>query len=539
MAHFSPSPYLVLHQLTCQFADGETLFGPLNLHLDRRRCALVGRNGVGKSRLLRLLAGEDCPGGGHVETHGVIASVAQHNEIATDVTVAHWLGFGDEMAALARMERGEMLADDVELLDGQWDLIERLQAAFTTAGLPALEMHQPAGALSGGERMRAALCAAFISRADFLLLDEPSNHLDRHGREWLYRQLAAWRGGMLVASHDRQLLMHMQRIVELTPDGVISYSGNYQDYSRQRERQRQAAREVLEHAAQERKRARTRLIKEHDASQRRSASTLRNVDNLNIASFERVAYKGAAKESLGTLRKQHLRQKQVLDDKVCAAQQRVEDESPVMFTLPGSAVAAGKQVLELEGVQLPFVTLPPLSWRLTGPSRVAIGGPNGCGKSTLLKVIAGQLAARAGDCRLAVSAAYLDQSLSQFDLSRSVFDHLALEDSPMVAGELRTRLAQLQLGADRLRLPLAMLSGGERLKAALACALWRRQPAQLLLLDEPTNHLDLASLQAIEAALKGYPGALLVVSHDDAFLQGLRLTHRLDWGELGWQSLTL
>lgn len=100
---------------------------------------------------------------------------------------------------------------------------------------------------------------------------------------------------------------------------------------------------------------------------------------------------------------------------------------------------------------------------------------------------------------------------------------------------LRSRLAQLQLGADKINLPLAALSGGERLKAALACVLWRRDATQLLLLDEPTNHLDLASAQAIEAALAGFPGAMLVVSHDEAFLQGLKLTHALAWRDGGWQ----
>lgn len=109
-----------------------------------------------------------------------------------------------------------------------------------------------------------------------------------------------------------------------------------------------------------------------------------------------------------------------------------------------------------------------------------------------------------------------------------------LEDTPLDEGLLRTRLAQLQLGADKVTLPLSALSGGERLKAALACVLWRREPAQLLLLDEPTNHLDLASTQAIESALAAFPGAMLVVSHDEAFLQGLKLTHSLAWRETGW-----
>lgn len=135
----------------------------------------------------------------------------------------------------------------------------------------------------------------------------------------------------------------------------------------------------------------------------------------------------------------------------------------------------------------------------------------------MLKTLLGLEQAASGDVRLSVSAAYLDQHLTQLDLSLSVMAHLSTEDTPLDEGLLRTRLAQLQLGADKVTLPLSALSGGERLKAALACVLWRREPAQLLLLDEPTNHLDLASTQAIESALAAFPGAMLVVSHDEAF----------------------
>ncbi|HFT7664696.1 TPA: ABC-F family ATP-binding cassette domain-containing protein [Serratia marcescens] len=535
MAHFAQFPYFVLHQLTCQFADGETLFGPLDLAFDRQRCGLVGRNGVGKTQLLRLIAGRDRPGNGHVESHAALAYVAQQPEIAADTTLAQLLGYGEVFAALARLEQGQPLADDIDRLEGRWDLNDRLQNAFVAAGLPAFDPLRSASSLSGGERMRAALCGALLGEADFLLLDEPTNHLDSVGRAWLYQQLDQWRGGLLIASHDRQLLARMARIVELTPGALRSYGGNYDDYRRQRDTEQQAARADLEHAREERRRTRARQQKEHDMSQRRSAQTLRVVDTLNIASFERVAYKSAAKESLGTLRKQHQDQRDSLDAAVREAYQRVEEEQPVLLALPGSEVSANKQVLVLERLQLPFVSAPPLDLRIDGPMRVALTGPNGCGKSTLLKTVLGQLTALSGHCHCPLSTAYLDQTLSQLDPNLSVMEHLGLQDSPLAEGALRTRLAQLQLGADRIALPLGSLSGGERLKAALACALWRQQPAQLLLLDEPTNHLDLASSLAIETALADFPGAMLVVSHDEDFLQALRPTHRLHRQADGWR----
>ncbi|WP_276852913.1 ABC-F family ATP-binding cassette domain-containing protein [Enterobacter oligotrophicus] len=539
MAHFAQSPSFILHQVTCQFATGDTLFGPLNLSLEPSLCALVGRNGSGKTRLLRLLAGLDEPASGHIERFGSHAWVAQQHDITPQTTLAELLGYDAIFTARKRIDSGDYQPDDLEVLDGYWDLAERLSEAFTNAKLPPFDPDKLAGELSGGERIRALLCGVFTSEADFLLLDEPTNHLDRHGRAWFYDQLSRYHGGVLVASHDRELLEQVPRILELSGSGLRSYGGNYADYHTQRDAEQQAARAALEHAATERKRTRARMQKEHDDSQRRSAKTLRTVDTLNIASFERVKYKGAAKERIGSWKKQHSEQNEALNAAVNKARERVEEDTPVMFTLPGSQVPEGKQVLVLEDLVLPHVSVPPLNWRMDGPMRVALKGPNGCGKSTLLKAILGDISSHSGTCKVSVSCAYLDQHLSRLDLSQSVMTHLNLGNTPLEEGVLRTRLAQLQLGADKAKLPLAELSGGERLKAALACVLWRAEATQLLLLDEPTNHLDLASLQAIEAALAGFPGALLVVSHDDAFLRGLRLSHELVWEETGWRCVSL
>ena len=162
-------------------------------------------------------------------------------------------------------------------------------------------------------------------------------------------------------------------------------------------------------------------------------------------------------------------------------------------------------------------------------------GPNGCGKSTLLKVLAGQWQAVAGECSVHVPSAYIDQRLGLLDNHRSIIEQLNLLGTPLTEAELRTRLALLQLDALRVIQPVAQLSGGERLKAAMAIALWRHVPAQLLLLDEPSNHLDLESVTAFEQALQGFGGAMVVVSHDAAFVQAIRPTHRLRWTPDGWR----
>ncbi|MTV55912.1 ATP-binding cassette domain-containing protein, partial [Pseudoduganella buxea] len=227
-----------------------------------------------------------------------------------------------------------------------------------------------------------------------------------------------------------------------------------------------------------------------------------------------------------------------LDDAVRAAAQRVTDDATTALVLPASAVPPGRTVIACDGAVPPWSpSAPPLDLVLAGPVRLAVTGPNGCGKSTLLKMLAGLLAPLAGTCGVRVPFAWLDQQLPSAG-DADVLQTLAMLDTPLAQGELRARLALLGLDAARTTTPLARLSGGERIKAALACALWRRTPAQLLLLDEPTNHLDLAATGALEDALHGWPGALAVVSHDSHFLAALAPTHTLAWHATGWRLET-
>lgn len=182
----------------------------------------------------------------------------------------------------------------------------------------------------------------------------------------------------------------------------------------------------------------------------------------------------------------------------------------------------------------PFADTRHINLSLRGHQRVCIVGPNGCGKSTLLQVLAGQLQPISGTCRVTPTTAYLDQRLSHLATDQSVIEQLQAVNRKASQAELRTRLAQLGLDARDVDRPSGQLSGGERLKAALACALYADPPPQLLLLDEPGNHLDLPSLQALEAVLRSYEGALVVVSHDDALLEGIGVTEWVVGTERGW-----
>ena len=533
-------PVLVsLQHVSFQFANGETLLEDLTLSIDYTPTGIVGRNGRGKSILAKLLAGVLAPSSGTLDGKARVAYVAQSLTLQAGESLAQVAGTAQALAALERMARGEAQPGDLELIDDRWDLAERLRTALDDAGLHALGFDVPANQLSGGQLARVAVIGALLAAPDLLVLDEPTNHLDSHGREWLLRVLSEWRGGLVVVSHDRQLLNSLSRIVELSPLGMRVYGGNYDAYRQQRDTEQHAAALALEHARLQRSRERKRLQKDHDSLQRNAARSRKHAETANVDRFTKARWKGAAKEIVSTVRSAHHAYKHELDGQVRQAYARVVDETPTLLALPDSALPNGRHVLTLEHAQLPW--LDPhqpatyLTLNLIGPVRLAVRGPNGCGKSTLLKLLAGQWQAVSGDCAVSVPAAYIDQHLALLTDERSIVEQLNLLDTPLAEAELRTRLALLQLDALRVTQPTGQLSGGERLKAAMAIALWRDTPAQLLLLDEPTNHLDLESVLAFEQALRGFNGAIIAVSHDEAFIQAIQPTHHLIWQPTGWR----
>lgn len=536
MTHVTRLPVLVsLQHLSFQFANGETLLEDLTLSIDHTPTGIVGRNGRGKSILAQLIAGVLPPSSGSLNRTASVAYVPQAVQVTAGQSVADITGTAQTLTALSRMAAGTALIDDLELIGERWDLADRLRTALDAAGLAQLAFDAPADHLSGGQLARVAVIGALLAGPQLLVLDEPTNHLDSAGRQWLLRALKAWRGGLVVVSHDRQLLNTLSRIVELSPLGIRVYGGNYDAYRLQRDTGQHAAVAALEHARLERSRERRRLQNDHDALQRNAARSRKSAETANVDRITKARWKGSAGEIVSRVRSAHHALKHTLDDQVRQAYERVEDETPTLLALPQSAIPNGRQVLALVEVQLPWLDPAPLTLHLTGPVRVAVQGPNGCGKSTLLKVLAGLSRPVSGECSVPEPSAYIDQHLALLDNRRSIIDQLNLLDTPLAEAQLRTRLALLQLDAVRATQPAGQLSGGERLKAAMAIALWRKTPAQLLLLDEPTNHLDLESVLAFEQALQGFTGAMVVVSHDQAFVQAIRPTHVLSWQSEGWR----
>ena len=531
------NPLLTLDGVAFILPDGRTLFSDLDWQCDGRRTGLVGRNGAGKSVLARLLAGELAPTHGRCSRAGTVAYLSQQAGDGAAHSVGDLAGIGAITRALARIEAGSSDPADFDAVGEHWDIATRLHQSLERQGLGHVTLATPVTTLSGGEAMRVALAGAMLLDPDILILDEPTNHLDTAHRQSLIDQLRAWPKGLLAISHDRELLGEMERIVELSAHGLRSYGGDYAFYEDARRHEQDSAQQALAHARLELKRDEQARREQRERQERRQARGNRIGADANQAAILLGRGKERSEGSAGRLQRQHdaARSEGLARVREAAGQAGAVDA--VRIHVAECAQSAQRRVAELEAVTLPFVAAPldRIDLTVSGRQRIAIVGPNGCGKSTLLKVLAGRLAPVAGRCSLAPDVAWLDQQLATLDPARSTLEQLLAVNRSVGQDMLRTWLVQLGLDARLIAQPTGQLSGGERLKAALACVLYADPPPALLLLDEPTNHLDLASLGALEAMLNAYGGALVLVSHDRVFLERIGLTHRLTATSAGWR----
>jgi ATPase subunit of ABC transporter with duplicated ATPase domains len=519
-----------LHDVQWHLPDGRPLWQqPLHLSVGRERLGIVGRNGVGKSVLAQILGGR-MPSAGRAWRSGRVHVVVSPLLPLDRRSVGEAMGLGRRLRAVDRLAAGLATPDDLMLADGHWDLRARVAQALADAGLPGLQTDDAVAGLSGGERMRVALAGAMAADAHSVVLDEPSNHLDADARDWLLRWLQAARHTVVVVSHDRQLLRCVDRIAELSPRGLALYGGDYALYRAQRDSLASAAQAALQHALVERDAVLAKLKREQHARQQRQARGRRIARTANLPAMTINGLRETAEATAARDARREAGVRHSLDGAVRAAAERAAQPPAIVLALHTSRVPADKPVLQLQGLRLPYVGGPVIDATLAGPVRVAVTGPNGCGKSTLLRVIGGALAPLQGSATTQVRTAVLDQEGGDaWPPHYSLLERLRTLECPLPGSELRTRLAQLRLDAARVLLPINLLSAGERMKAALACALWRQEPARLLLLDEPTNHLDLDTTLVLQRALQGFEGALIVASHDVEFIEALRPTHRWEW----------
>ncbi|MDT8896404.1 ATP-binding cassette domain-containing protein [Halomonas sp. I1] len=489
-----------------QLAYGpQVLLDGADLVLEKgERLALVGRNGTGKSTLLKLVAGEITPDSGEIwRAPGLkIGVLAQELPDATGATIF-------DVVAQGLPEAGELLseyhhlvqADDpdmsrmaqlqsrIEAIDG-WSFHQRIDVVLTRLGLP--EDAEMSG-LSGGWRRRVALARALVAEPDLLLLDEPTNHLDLDTIAWLEEQLSAFNGAVLFITHDRAFLSRLATaILELDRGRLGRYPGDYARYQEQKTHELEV--EARENAEFDKKLAQEEswIRQGIKARRTRNEGRVRALEQMRRERSERRERQGRANLAVD------------------------------------SGERSGKRVVELENVTQRFgndVVIDDFSIEIQRGDRIGFIGRNGAGKTTLLKILLGELEPSEGNVRVGtkLQVAYFDQLRAGLEPEKTVYENVAQgSDRVEVGGRDRHVMSYLQdflFTPERARQPVKALSGGESNRLLLARLF--TQPANVLVLDEPTNDLDVETLELLEELLLSFEGTLLLVSHDRAFMDNV------------------
>lgn len=506
-------------------ADAAPLFTDLSVRLPREPQALVGRNGVGKSILARILAGHLTPDEGTVSFEGSVGYLTQHVISAPGETIADFLGLSAKLAALQRLLGGSAAPEDITIVGDDWTLAEDIAADLATARLD-FPLTRKVVSLSGGERTRLALFRLMRGGADYLILDEPSNHLDQSNRHRLADQIAKWDRGCLIISHDPLLLRRVTVIHELSPLGLRSYGGGYDAYRTQKSLEQAKALQDLDEARKAARLTARQQQASREKLQQRQAQGKRLRTTGSQSKMLMDAQKARAEQTQSRLAQLGEQRHKDSRTRIAEAEALVERHDRLGFPVPHPE-QCGDPVLALTDLILPFGNPTPISFTLERGDRLAVTGGNGRGKTTFLQVIRGLRPPKAGHSRLSGSIGILDQTGESIDPTASGLALLRQAHPSLRDAELRTRLATIGLRRERALQPFRSYSGGERMKLALLRLFAGKTAPSLLLLDEPDNHLDLDARQLLIDSLNQYRGAMILVTHSPDLIDDLGISQRL------------
>ncbi|AVO41615.1 ATP-binding cassette domain-containing protein [Simplicispira suum] len=463
------------------------------------RVGLIGRNGAGKSSLLRILEGTRLPDDGvrQVQRDLRLAFVAQEPELTADDSVfdsvsaglAHVIALREQYFAATEDVDLDALQTEIEAQAG-WTWEQRVEETLERLHLDGSAR---VGDLSGGKKKRVALAQALVTRPDVLLLDEPTNHLDLDSIEWLEDLLRDFKGSLVTITHDRSFLDRVAtRIVELDRGQLLSYPGNFSRYVEQKQEQLAQERTIAAKA--------DRLLAQEEIWIRKGVEARRTRSQSRISRLE-------------ALRSEHSARRVALGN--------------VKLDI-SSGAQSGKLVAELESVSKRYgekQVVRDFSATILRGDKVGLLGPNGAGKTTLLKLILGEIAPDSGSVRQGsrIQVAYFDQMREGVDLNATLEDFISPGSEWIEIGQerkhVRSYLGDFLFSPARARSPVRSLSGGERNRLFLARLFAR--PANVLVLDEPTNDLDIETLDLLEELLQNYDGTVFLVSHDRRFLDNV------------------
>ncbi|GAB2648097.1 ATP-binding cassette domain-containing protein [Vibrio panuliri] len=520
-------PILNAFNISHQFDNGELLFEHLSITMNTTRVGLVGKNGVGKSILASMLTGKITPSSGLVNRPNSFATYHQQPSelLSNDLNIAQFIGKDRILEALRQIEAGNCDSRWFDLINDEWELEAQLSKELSSIGLPQ-DPYFPCAKLSGGQMARLQLWQLFNKRVDLLILDEPSNHLDREAKQWLIESMNQFDGSILLISHDRQLLQEMDEIWELSRLGLQVFGGNYDFYATQKQTERQAVERQLASVNKQQKRLEEQYQRNQEKAAQRASqgNTLRKNGSQSkiLLDGKKESAEGRAsnRNKSAQLRQAHLERKEL------ALKSRQEQLSPQKLYLLDTHNRSRKVVSIYDGI-LSFGRKQPITLQIFANDKMHLLGRNGSGKSTLLKTLLGNSTLSQGELQVSTPLYYLDQHFGIIKHELSLLDNLLALCHGIKISDARTLLAGIGFRRDSVHRLGQTLSGGEKMKLAMLIAS-HQATHPLLLLDEPDNHLDLDSKIMLAEALNAYQGGYVLISHDQSFAEESGVNRHFD-----------
>lgn len=517
---------LILQNISYRHPNKDVLFSDINLTVGHHdKTALIGNNGTGKSTLLKIIAGELPVSNGHrnidTEPYYMPQIFGQYNHL----TIARALKMEKKRHALKEIVRGNATEENYTLLADDWTIEERCLEALRHWQLTGVDLSQKMATLSGGQKTKVFLAGIRLHRPRLILLDEPSNHLDHSGRQLLYGFIRSTKSALVVVSHDRKLLSLLDTVYELSQHGIKVYGGNYAFYKAQKQVQSNALRRDIQGKEKALRKAREKKRATLERQQKLDNRGKGKQEKAGVARIMMNALRSNAENSTSKLKNVHTEKIGGLSQELQQLRSSLPDMDKMRFGFDNSALHKGKILFKATNINFTYGPRPlwenNLNLQISSGERLALKGRNGSGKTTLIKLLLGHLTPKTGTIYRAENQSfYIDQDYSLLNDKLKVYQQVQqFNATALQEHEIKIRLNRFLFTKEDWHKSCKTLSGGERMRLLLCCLTTRSKSPDLIIVDEPTNNLDIQNIEILTTAMNEYQGTLVVVSHDETFLE--------------------
>jgi len=517
---------LILQNISYIHPNKDLLFDNINLAVNNHdKIALIGNNGSGKSTLLKIIASELQLSGGQLSVDTKPYYVPQIFGQYNHLTVAQALRIENKVNALKEILNGNVTEENYTFLDDDWTIEDRCNNALDYWQLKDLDLSKKMETLSGGQKTKVFLAGISIHEPELVLLDEPSNHLDISGRQLLYDFIQSTQSTLIAVSHDRKLLNLLNTVCELSKRGITVYGGNYDFYTEQKQIESNALNQELQSKEKALRKAKEKERETLERQQKLDSRGKKKQEKAGVARIMMNTLRNNAENSTSKMKSVHTEKIGSVSQELQELRSSLPDIDKMKFGFDNSALHKGKILFTANDLNFSYDTQPlwteNLNFKITSGERIALKGKNGSGKTTLIKLILGNIEPQTGTVyRADNKSVYIDQDYSLIDDKLKVYEQAEqFNTSALQEHEIKIRLNRFLFTKEDWDKSCNALSGGEKMRLMLCCLTINNQSPDIIILDEPTNNLVIQNIEILTRAINEYRGTLIVVSHDETFLE--------------------